>query len=109
MNVNLTISIPSRSVTFKFFISYNPSCKRRVGHGVFFLRKATDNHVVKLYENSCMKTLSVASLHKICGGFAWPNNVRKVPPGEAYQSVMSTIASIAPHDMKSGSSSNMRL
>ena len=92
-NSNLTIFFPSTFATFKFFILYNPIYKGRVGHGAFFfLCNVVDNPVSRWYDTSCMKILSVAYLGKTCGGFSPPNTLMKVPPGEAFHSVMSIIA-----------------
>lgn len=84
-----SISFPLVSATLNFLISCNLVCKGRIEQGAFFfLCIATDNPMERWYTTSYMTNLSVSYLGKRCGDFCLPNTLRKVPSGEAKQSVL---------------------
>ena len=81
-----------------------------MGHGAFlFLCNVGDNPVARWYDTSFMINLLVEYLGRTRRGFSPPNTLMKVPPGEAYQSAMFTITSIASWDMQGGSYSKVSL
>lgn len=95
LNSNFTISLAIASATFRFLITYNMIYKGRVGHDtLFFLCSVADNPVARWYDASSMLIFLVAYLGNTCRGFSPLNTLMKVPPREAYQSTMSTIAPI---------------